>query len=119
MARRQPTAQPGRAVVARARCGYCSTCGSALGTGWVCQVIWGRAEQHPYESLAAGRVEGRSTKICILSALGNLLNMFFGEAKGLMVGSILLLRAVPWGNEEDRIARTEGYSKFLFWLPLN
>ena len=32
----------------------------------------------------------------------------FWEVKGLVVVSILLLTAMPWGNEEDRIARTEG-----------
>jgi len=32
----------------------------------------------------------------------------FWEVKGLVVVSVLLLTAVPWGNEEDEIERTEG-----------
>lgn len=68
----------------------------------------GRAEQHPYKALAVGEVEGRSRKMCILSALGNLLKILFWEVRGLVVVSILLLTAVPLGNGENKIGRTEG-----------
>lgn len=56
----------------------------------------------------SGGLEEGSRKIGILSVLGNLLKIFFWEVKGLVVVSILLLTAVPWGNEEDKIAGTEG-----------
>lgn len=69
---------------------------------------WHRAEQHSYKSLAAaeGGV-GREKQNNIVSFWQFAENIFV-EVKGLVVASILLLTAVPWGNEEDKIARTEG-----------
>lgn len=67
-----------------------------------------RAEPNPYTALAAGSREGRNMRICILSALGNLLKTDFWEVKGLWWFPFCFLRAVPWGNEEDEAVRAEG-----------
>lgn len=45
------------------------------------QASWDRAEPNPHTALSAGSREGRSMKICRLSALGNLLKIAFGKSR--------------------------------------
>lgn len=66
---------------ARARCSSAALEGQPLAQSrWPGQ-LGQRAEPNPYTALAAGSREGRSMKICILSALGILLKTAFGKSR--------------------------------------